>query len=120
MSRTSLLFLIVLLMFSASATAQKSRQRKTTATTQKADTLPSLQLRGCVLDALLQDSLPGVHVRLINNKGELAKLTQTAENGQYTLTDISPGKYTMKFTCMGFHDESRSLNITRQTGHLML
>ena len=120
MPRTSLLFLIVLLMFSASATAQKSRQRKTTATTQKTDTLPSLQLRGCVLDALLQDSLPGVHVRLINNKGELAKLTQTAENGQYTLTDISPGKYTMKFTCMGFHDESRSLNITRQTGHLML
>ena len=78
-----MLFLIVLLMFSASATAQKSRQRKTTATTQKTDSLTSLQLRGCVLDALLQDSLPGVHVRLINNKGELAKLTQTAENGQY-------------------------------------
>lgn len=91
MSRTSLLFLIVLLMFSASATAQKSRQRKTTATTQKTDTLPSLQLRGCVLDALLQDSLPGVHVRLINAKGELAKLTQTAENGQYTLTTSPQG-----------------------------
>lgn len=119
MPRTSLLFLIVLLMLPATATAQKNRQRKP-ATTQKTDSVPRLQLRGCVLDAALKDSLPGVHVQLINNKGEIAKLTQTDENGQYTLTDIPTGQYTMRFTCMGFHPESRTLNITRKTGHLML
>ncbi|MGN1255791.1 MAG: outer membrane beta-barrel protein [Bacteroidaceae bacterium] len=110
----------MLLLLSATATAQKNRQRKPAATTQKTDSVPSLQLRGCVLDAAIHDSLPGVHVRLINNKGELTKVTQTGENGQYTLTDIPTGQYTMRFTCMGFHEESRALNITRKTGHLML
>ncbi|MGN0233231.1 MAG: outer membrane beta-barrel protein [Bacteroidaceae bacterium] len=120
MLKTSLLSLMMLVMLSVNVSAQKTRQRKPAATTQKADSLPDLQLRGCVLDATMQDSLPGVHVRLINDKGETAKMTQTADNGQYTLTDIPLGRYTIRFTCMGFHEESRVLNITRKSGFLML
>ena len=115
-----ILFLFALLLMPLTMVAQKPRGHKQTVASQRTDSLRTVQLRGRVLDATLQDSLPGVHVRLLAVDGKVVKMTQTDDDGQYVLPNVAVGQYTMRFTCMGFLEESLRLNVTRKSANLML
>ncbi|MBK7637306.1 MAG: TonB-dependent receptor [Saprospiraceae bacterium] len=59
-------------------------------------------IRGTVLDKLSQTALIGASVALLNhseNKG-----TITDENGQYTLSDLAPGRYEVRVSYVGYKD----------------
>ncbi|MBK8627335.1 MAG: carboxypeptidase-like regulatory domain-containing protein [Saprospiraceae bacterium] len=59
-------------------------------------------IRGAVLDKLSQTALIGASVALLNhseNKG-----TITDENGQYTLSDLAPGRYEVRVSYVGYKD----------------
>ena len=120
MLRLSALVILLTLLLPAGAWAQKNRTRKQPVATQRADTLRSIQLRGRVLGAELQDTLPGVHVHLIDANGKTLKLTQTGDDGQYVLTDVPVGRFVMRFTCMGFLDENMRVSISGKSAHLLL
>ncbi len=120
MHRISLLLILLLLLLPSGAAAQKARARQKPASAQQADSLRAVQLRGRVLDAEEGDSLPGVHVQLLGVGGKPLRVTQTSDDGQYLLTDVPAGQYTMKFTCMGFRDESLRVTVSRKSGRLML
>ena len=120
MLRLSALVILLTLLLPAGAWAQKNRTRKQPVAAQRADSLRSIQLRGRVLDAELQDTLPGVHVHLIGNDGKTIKLTQTGDDGQYVLTDVPVGRFVMRFTCMGFLDENMRVSISGKSARLLL
>lgn len=112
--------LLSLLLLSLGAVAQKPRARKQVATTQATDSLHTVRLRGVVLDAATRDTLPGVHVRLMDAQGQMVKVAQTADDGQYVLTEVPRGHYTLRFTCMGYREENRRVNVVGRVASLML
>jgi hypothetical protein len=60
------------------------------------------KIRGVITDKLSQTSLPGAAVQIINradNKG-----TTSDENGYYSLSDLSPDRYELKISYMGYKD----------------
>lgn len=120
MLKLPILAILAFLLLPVGMAAQKPRAQKPVIHSQKTDSLQQVQLRGQVLDAANGDSLPGVHVRLIDSKEQVVKMAQTGDNGQYTLTNVSPGRYTMHFTCMGFHEEKRLVNVKGKSSYLML
>jgi hypothetical protein len=59
-------------------------------------------IRGTVVDKLLQSALIGASIQISDiseNKG-----TITDENGQYTLSDLAPGRYEVKVSYVGYKD----------------
>jgi hypothetical protein len=59
-------------------------------------------IRGVVIDKLSQATIVGATVQLLNyteNKG-----TKTNENGKYALENISPGRYELKITYLGYKE----------------
>jgi hypothetical protein len=58
------------------------------------------KIRGVITDKLSQTTLPGAAVQIINradNKG-----TTSDENGNYTLSDLSPDRYELKISYLGY------------------
>lgn len=106
------------MLFPLETAGQKTRARR--ASPSMADSLRVVQLRGHVLDAATRDSLPGVHVCLADSGGKPLRVVQTDGGGQYVLANVPAGQYTVRFTCMGFGEESLRLSVTRQSGRLML
>jgi len=79
-------FLIIFLFISQLSFAQSNKQN----------------IRGVVIDKLSQITLPGASVQIINkteNKG-----TSSDVNGNYVLTDISPDRYEIKISFIGYKD----------------
>lgn len=116
-------FIITMLLFlllSVGAAAQKPRARKQAATTLATDSAHTVRLRGVVLDADSQDTLPGVHVRLMDARGQVLKVAQTATDGQYTLVAVPRGQYTLRFTCMGYREENRRVTVAGRASSVML
>lgn len=120
MRQVLLLALLLVLLLPCGAAAQKARTPRKSAPALKADSVRAVQLRGRVLDAEGQDSLPGVHVRLLDGSGKPIRVTQTDDSGLYLLTGVPSGQYTMRFTCLGFREESLRLSITHKAGNLLL
>lgn len=71
------------------------------------------KIRGVITDKLSQTTLPGAAVQIINradNKG-----TTSDENGNYTLSDLSPDRYELKISYLGYKDVQLS-NIVITSG----
>ncbi len=79
-------FLIIFLFISQLSFAQSNTQN----------------IRGVVIDKFSQTTLPGATVQIIN-KTEF-KGTITDANGNYVLTDISPDRYEIKISFIGYND----------------
>ncbi|MEI7830637.1 MAG: carboxypeptidase-like regulatory domain-containing protein, partial [Prolixibacteraceae bacterium] len=78
-------FIIVLLITQISY-AQNNRQK----------------IRGVITDKLSQTTLPGAAVQLIN--GADKKGTTSDSKGNFTLSDLSPDRYEMKISYLGYKD----------------
>ncbi len=78
--------LIVLLFISHLSFAQNNKQN----------------IRGVVIDKLSQTTLPGAAVQIIN--GTEKKATSTDKNGNFVLTDLSPDRYDIKVSFVGYKD----------------
>lgn len=61
-------------------------------------------IRGVVTDRLSQTTLPGATVQLL--KGSESKGTSTDLNGNYVLTDVSPDRYEIKVSFVGYKEVS--------------
>ena len=59
-------------------------------------------IRGVVTDKLSQTSLPGAAVQIINNTNNKGVVTD--ENGNYILTDLSPDRYEIKVSFIGYKE----------------
>jgi hypothetical protein len=59
-------------------------------------------IRGVVVDKLSQTTLPGATVQIINTNDK--KGTITDEKGNYVLTDLSPDRYELKISFIGYKD----------------
>ena len=59
-------------------------------------------IRGIVIDKLSQTTLPGANVQILN--GTENKGTSTDANGNYVLKEISPDRYEIKVTFIGYKD----------------
>ncbi|MBK7095905.1 MAG: TonB-dependent receptor [Saprospiraceae bacterium] len=59
-------------------------------------------IRGVVTDKLSQTSLPGSAVQIINNTNNKGVVTD--ENGNYILTDLSPDRYEIKVSFIGYKE----------------
>ena len=59
-------------------------------------------IRGVITDKLSLTTLPGAAVQIVN--GPLNKGTVTNEKGNYVLTDLSPDRYELKFSFLGYKD----------------
>ncbi len=57
-------------------------------------------IRGVLIDKLSQVPIPGAVILIVNDS--LNKATQTDENGNYVLVNISPNRYTIKASFFGY------------------
>lgn len=60
------------------------------------------KIRGVITDKLSQATLPGAAVQLIN--GEDKKGTTSDSKGNFTLSDLSPDRYELKISYLGYKD----------------
>lgn len=59
-------------------------------------------IRGAIIDKLSQVPIPGAIVLIVNDS--LNKAVQTDVNGNYLITDVSPKRYTIKASFVGYKD----------------
>lgn len=59
-------------------------------------------IRGIVIDKLSQTTLPGATVQILHNPGN--KGTMADEKGNYLLPDLSPDRYELKISFLGYKD----------------
>ena len=59
-------------------------------------------IRGAIIDKLSQVPIPGAIVLIVNDS--LNKAVQTDVNGNYLITDVSPKRYTVKASFVGYKD----------------
>lgn len=59
------------------------------------------RIRGRVLDKETQQTLPGVNIALLKDS-TILQGTSTDVDGRYVLSGISPGRYTLRFTFIGY------------------
>ena len=59
-------------------------------------------IRGMIIDKLSQVPIPGAVVVIINDS--LNKVTQTDVNGNYVITEVSPKRYIIKASFVGYKD----------------
>ena len=59
-------------------------------------------IRGEIIDKLSQVPIPGAIVIIVNDS--LNKAVQTDVNGNYLITDVSPKRYTVKASFVGYKD----------------
>ena len=57
-------------------------------------------IRGVLIDKLSQVPIPGAVILILNDS--LNKATQTDVNGNYVITDVSPKRYTIKASFVGY------------------
>ncbi len=79
-------FLFLFLLFTQLSFAQNNKQN----------------IRGVVTDKLSQTTIPGAIVQIINDT--INKGTATDINGNYVLTDLSPDRYDIKVSFMGYKE----------------
>ena len=60
------------------------------------------KIRGVITDKLSQTTLPGAAVQLIN--GAYKKGTTSDSKGNFTLSDLSPDRYELKISYLGYKD----------------
>jgi len=60
------------------------------------------KIRGAITDKLSQTTLPGAAVQIINRADR--KGTTSDEEGNYTLSDLSPDRYELKISYLGYKD----------------
>ena len=59
-------------------------------------------IRGVVTDKLSQTTLPGATVQIVNKN--ILKGTATDEKGNYVLSEVSPDRYEIKVSFIGYKD----------------
>jgi hypothetical protein len=59
-------------------------------------------IRGVLIDKLSQVPIPGAVILIVNDS--LNKAAQTDVNGNYVITDVSPKRYTIKASFVGYKD----------------
>ena len=59
-------------------------------------------IRGMIIDKLSQAPIPGAIIVIINDS--LNKVAQTDVNGNYVITDVSPERYIIKTSFVGYKD----------------
>jgi len=59
-------------------------------------------IRGIVIDKLSQITLPGATVQILHNTGN--KVTVADEKGNYVIHDLSPDRYELKISFLGYKD----------------
>ena len=79
-------FLLLIVLIANSAFAQNNKQN----------------IRGVLIDKLSQVPIPGAVILILNDS--LNKATQTDVNGNYVITDVSPKRYTIKASFVGYKD----------------
>ncbi len=76
-----------------------------------------LNVRGTVYDNETLEPMPGVAVKLMNEKDSLLKGVSTPDNGQFLLPNVKPGTYKLKVSFMGYKEQSFVLKLPRKAGN---
>ncbi|WBW97736.1 MSCRAMM family protein [Oceanirhabdus sp. W0125-5] len=70
-------------------------------------------IAGDILDIKSQKAINGAVVNLFNEVDELIALSYTNEYGQFVFADITKGKYTVRFSALGYKPSSQTVEIDK-------
>ena len=76
-----------------------------------------LEVRGSVYERETLDPMPGAAVQLFNHENKVLKTSTTNDKGQFHLSKIPSGDYTVKVSFMGFQTQTFSLKLPKKNGN---
>ena len=82
--------------------------------------LPRLNIRGAVYENQTLDPMPSASIKLLNAKDSLIAGTVTGENGRFLVSNIRPGKYTLKVSYVGYKEQSFSITLPERSGNFKI
>ena len=71
-------------------------------------------IRGKAVDATDNTALPGANVMLVHLPDSTKKFTTTEVSGDFLLEKLSPGKYLLRITYIGFQSVEKNISIRNQ------
>lgn len=83
----------------------------------KHKTEKTLNVRGTVYDNETLQPLEGASVRLLRTDSTMAAGHNTAQDGQFMMTNVQPAPYVLKVTYMGFKTQEFKLDLTGKKGN---
>lgn len=79
-----------------------------------------LNVRGSVYESQTLQPMEGATVRLFDGGGKLVAGNSTGENGQFLLTGVPAGTYTVRVTYMGCKEQAFSLTLPKRNGNFRM